>query len=87
MGLTQDQFEIEARACRRSPSVWRVWNLLQQADLCSEIPGWAKAEHSDKVVLAILLGGWSEHFDGEQEVIQAITGEKFATFCDQLHPF
>ncbi len=38
MGLTQDQSEIEARACGCSPSVWRVWNLLQQADLCSEIP-------------------------------------------------
>jgi hypothetical protein len=87
MGLTQDQSEVEARACGRSPSVWRVWNLLHQADLCSEIPEWAKAEHSDRVIQAVLLGGWSESSDGDKEVIKAITGQDFDVFSGQLHPF
>jgi len=87
MGLTQEQAEIEARACGRSPSVWRVWNLLQRADLCSEIPDWARAEHADKVVPAVLLGGWSESYEGDKEVITAITGLDFNINRDELHPF
>jgi hypothetical protein len=87
MGLTQEQAEIESRACGRSPAVWRIWKLQEQADVSSEIPGWAKPEHADKVVPAVLLGGWSESFEGDKEIIAAIAGQDFNTYRDQLHPY
>ncbi|MFQ5753398.1 MAG: hypothetical protein ACE5HI_15520, partial [bacterium] len=87
MGLTEEQAKVEARACGSSPAVWRVWNNVQQGDVSSDIPNWAKSENADLVVPAVLLGGWSERFEGDKEVIKTITGHEFENYRDRLQLF
>jgi hypothetical protein len=86
MGMTKKEAEVEARACGASPSVWRVWNLLNRADL-SEIPIWGGPDHANIVIPAVLIGGWSDKFEGDKEIIKAISGYDFETYTELLHPF
>lgn len=86
MGKAKEQAEVEARACGASPSIWRVWNLLQQADVGSDIPDWAREEHAQRVVPAILLGGWSDRFAGDREIVKEFTGEEFEKYRDGIQP-
>src|SRR5947207_15861525 len=87
MGITSESAEIEARVCGRSTAVWRIWKSQEQSDVGSEIPEWAKREHADKVVPAVLLGGWSDRFDGDKEIIAAMTGQDFGDYRDQIHQY
>lgn len=87
MGVPRDEAEIDTRACGSSPAVWRIWKLQQQADVASQIPEWAALAHSDIVVPAVLLGGWSERFDGDKEIILEMTGYDFDAYRDRLHPY
>lgn len=87
MGLAEEQAKIEARACGSSPAIWRVWNNLQQADVTSDIPVWAKSENAELVVPAVLLGGWSERFEGDKEIIKTVTGQEFEEYRNKLQPF
>jgi len=87
MGLAEEQAKTEARACGSSPAVWRVWNNLRQGDVPSDIPNWAKPENAKLVVPAVLLGGWSEKFVGDKNVIKTITGQKFKNYRDNLQQF
>lgn len=86
MGKAKEQAEVEARACGASPSIWRVWNLLQQADVGSDIPDWAREGHAQRVVPAILLGGWSDRFAGDREIVKEFTGEEFEKYRDGIQP-
>ena len=85
MGITEENTEIEARACGASPSVWRIWNILNRTDI-SDIPDWGKPEHVNLVIPAVLIGGWSDKFEGDKEVIKAISGCDFETYIERLHP-
>lgn len=86
MGITKGDTEIEARACGASPSVWRIWNILKRTDI-SEIPDWGRPEHVNLVIPAVLIGGWSDKFEGDKAVIRAISGIDFETYIRMLHPF
>lgn len=87
LGLPEDKAEIEARACGASPSIWRVWNQLDTGDPSGELPEWTGVEHAELIVPAILLGGWSDRFEGDKEIIKAITGLEFEQYRDKLQPF
>jgi len=87
MGRTKEQAELEAKACGASVPIWRIWNRLQHADLSSDIPDWAKETHARLVVPAVLLGGWSDRFEGDKEAIKRMTGMEFGEYRDHLHPF
>lgn len=86
MGITKEDTEIDARACGASPSVWRIWNILNRTDI-DEIPDWGRPEHANLVVPAVLIGGWSDKFEGDKEVIRAISGYDFETYTGRLHHF
>ena len=86
MGIRKEDTEIEARTCGASPSVWRIWNILKRTDL-SEIPDWGRPEHVNLVIPAVLIGGWSDKFEGDKEVIRVISGYDFDTYTELLHPF
>jgi hypothetical protein len=87
MGIIKEQAGIEARACGSSPSIWRIWNLHKVGALGDDIPDWTKHEYADLIVPAVLLGGWSENFDGDKEIIKALTGKNFEEYRDQLSIF
>lgn len=86
MGMNKESAEVEARACGASPSVWRIWNLLNQAAL-SDIPEWGNPDYANIVIPAVLIGGWSDRFEGDKEVIKDITGLDFEAYVEHLHPF
>lgn len=87
MGITKEHAKIEARACGASPSLWRVWNQWDKKVLLSNIPEWAKDEHARLMVPAVLMGGWSDRFEGDKEVVKEITGQEFEEYRDNLHQF
>ncbi|MEN6620721.1 MAG: hypothetical protein ABFD50_04100, partial [Smithella sp.] len=87
MGIKKEEAGIEARACGSSPSIWRVWNLIRVGYPGDEIPDWAKPEYAYLVVSAVLLGGWSEKFEGDKEIIKKLTGKNYEAYRDQLIPF
>jgi hypothetical protein len=87
LGLSKEEAEVQARACGGSPSIWRVWNLINSGDPEGEIPDWGKQECSALVVPAVLLGGWSESSEGDKEVIGVISGRPFEEYRDQLNRF
>lgn len=86
MGITEDVAEIETRACGASPSVWRVWNLLKSTDYRPDIE-WAKPQYADLAIPAILIGGWSDQFEGDREVIAEISGLEFSVYRDRVQHF
>lgn len=86
MNMMKEKAEVEARACGCSPSIWRVWNLINSGDPGNNIPDWAKREHAELVIPAVLLGGWSEKSEGDKEIIKTLTGKDFELFRDQLKP-
>lgn len=87
MGIPKEKAEIDAKACGASAEVWRWWNLLEYSDLSSNIPDWAKSENAELVIPAVLLGGWSDRFEGDKEVIEEFTGLAFSKYRDRLQPF
>lgn len=86
MGMSKEETEIETRACGASPSVWRVWNLLKSTEYRPDIE-WAKPQNADLAVPAILLGGWSDQFEGDKEVITEISGLDFTVYRDRVQHF
>ncbi|MDI6709899.1 MAG: hypothetical protein QME76_04325 [Bacillota bacterium] len=86
LGMTKEQAEVEARACGASPSVWRIWNKLYQSDVC-DLPEWATPEKAHLAVPAILLGGWSERYEGDRLIIKNFTGRDFEDYCSELQHF
>jgi len=87
MGMSPEMAEVEARACGSSPSIWRVWNLLNEGDPGDNVPNWATQENAHLVVPAILLGGWSDKSAGDKEVVALIANRTFEDYRDQLLPF
>lgn len=87
MGVAEENAFVETYACGASPSVWRVWNRLNEGDVCFDIPEWAKASYANDVIPAILLGGFSEQFEGDKEIIQLITGNDYKDYRDKLNAF
>lgn len=87
MTLSSEKAETEARACGGSVAVWRVWNLLHNADSSSGTLDWANPSYSKAIIPAIFMGGWSDRFPGDEEVIRHFTEMSFTEYRDQLHPF
>jgi hypothetical protein len=87
MGIKKEEAGIEAQACGSSPSIWRIWNLIRIGYPGDEIPDGAKSEYADLIVPAVLLGGWSEKFEGDKEIIKKLTGKEYKTYRDKLIPF
>jgi hypothetical protein len=84
MGLPAERAEIEARACGSSPSIWRVWNLFNEADASGVLPEWTKPEYVAVVIPVVLLGGWSESNQNDLRVVEAVTGRKYLELRDKL---
>jgi hypothetical protein len=87
MGKNQKEAEIEARACGGSPSVWRVWNLLNYGDISTEIPEWADASNASIIIPAVLIGAWSEKYKEDKEIIKEMSGMEYDDYIDALRPF
>jgi len=84
MGVPAERADIDARACGSSPSIWRVWNLVHEADASAFMPAWADAQHLDVVVPVVLAGGWSELSKRDLEVLKAISGMEYELLRDRL---
>lgn len=85
MGMSKENADISARACGSSPSIWRLWNLIEYGDLGDDIPDWAKEEYAHLIVPAVLIGGWSEKSEGDKEILEKITGKSFKEYRDGLN--
>jgi hypothetical protein len=87
MKILPSQAALDARACGSSVSVWRIWNLLNTASPGKDIPEWAQDSQAQLVVPAALLRGWDESCDGDKEIIEELTGKKYAAYCSDLQPY
>jgi hypothetical protein len=85
MGMSKENADISARACGSSPSIWRLWNLIEFGDLGDDTPDWAKEEYAHLIVPAVLIGGWSEKSEGDKEILEEITGKSFKEYRDGLN--
>ena len=86
MGVERRKAEVEARACGASIAIWRIWNQLEFGDPEHCLPAWAGHEYAELVVPAIFLGGWSERFEGDKEIVKLFTGLEYETFRDRIRP-
>lgn len=87
MGLDAAEAEATARACGRSVSIWRIYNLYEKNLHQGVLPAWAQVAPPPAVVPAIFLGGWSEASKPDSAVIKRISGLNPNDFSRQLHPF
>jgi len=86
MGIRKDKAEIDATASGSSSSIWRIWNIYENAELSiKNLPEWSTNEDHIKYILpAILIGGWCDKFKGDQSIIHNITGIKYDDYLDEI---
>ncbi len=86
MGIKKDKAEIDASACGSSSSIWRIWNIYENAELSiKNLPEWSTNEdHIKNILPAILIGGWCDKFKGDQSIIHNITGIKYDDYLDEI---
>ena len=88
IGLSKEDAEKDSRACGASVGIWRVWNQLESGGVSdNELPNWANDEHSEIVIPAVLVGGWSESCKGDISIIEKLTGSDYAEYSQQLQLF
>jgi hypothetical protein len=84
MGLDPGKADLDARACGSSPPIWRIWNLYDRSAASALIPGWAKVEHADIVVPAVLAGAWSERSADDLKILGGLAEADYKKVRDAL---
>jgi hypothetical protein len=82
VGWTKEKAEIESRETTRDLSIFRRRNGFN-----SSRPFWATAENLKLLLPAFFVGKWSEKFDGDMEVIAALSGEFYYDYQIKLAQF
>jgi hypothetical protein len=83
MGLNERDADIQTRACGSSPSLWRVWNQMENASP-ADIPEWTKGDNPSYILPAVMIGAWSENKEGDIEIVSHLSGIDYPDFKERL---
>lgn len=78
-GISRDEAEKYSRESGRNITI-----LKKLMGFPSPKTKWLKTENIREIIPALLLGRWNEHFVGDIELIEKLSGKKYSEYLDTL---